>query len=120
MPKRKGFLYEWMCDKEHIREAIVFGAKDKHDRRDVRRVLADVDGYFNGNQEVPDDTILHDGKTYQRVEHLRIDYDSIPAYQRDALAEMALDLTRQVMNDPELRVKCDQFVESAKHRKRKK
>ena len=76
--------------------------------------------YFNGNQEVPDDTILHDGKTYQRVEHLRIDYDSIPAYQRDALAEMALDLTRQVMNDPELRVKCDQFVESAKHRKRKK
>lgn len=36
MPKRKGFLYEWMCDKEHIREAIVFGAKDKHDRRDVR------------------------------------------------------------------------------------
>lgn len=44
MPKRKGFLYEWMCDKEHIREAIVFGAKDKHDRRDVRRVLADVDG----------------------------------------------------------------------------
>ena len=76
--------------------------------------------YSNGNQEVPDDTILHDGKTYQRVEHLRIDYDSIPAYQRDALAEMALDLTRQVMNDPELRVKCDQFVESAKHRKRKK
>ena len=45
MPKRKGFLYEWMCDKEHIREAIVFGAKDKHDRRDVRRVLADVDGF---------------------------------------------------------------------------
>ena len=45
MPKRKGFLYEWMCDKEHIREAIVFGAKDKHDRRDVRRVLTDVDGY---------------------------------------------------------------------------
>jgi len=76
--------------------------------------------YFNGNQEVPDDTILRDGKTYQRVENLRIDYDSIPAYRRDALAEMALDLTRQVMNDPELRVKCDQFVESAKHRKRKK
>ena len=45
MPKRKGFLYEWMCDKEHIRAAIVFGSKDKHDRRDVRRVLADVDGY---------------------------------------------------------------------------
>ena len=45
MPKRKGFLYEWMCDKAHIHEAIVFGAKDKRDRRDVRRVLADVDGY---------------------------------------------------------------------------
>ena len=76
--------------------------------------------YFNGNQEVPDDTILHDGKTYQRVEHLRIDYGSIPSHQRDTLAEMALDLTRQVMNNPELRAKCDQFVESAKHRKRKK
>mgnify|MGYP000637825722 CR=1 FL=1 len=76
--------------------------------------------YFNGNQEVPDDTILHDGKTYQRAEHLRIDYDSIPSHQRDTLAEMALDLTRQVMNDPELRAKCDQFVESAKHRKREK
>ena len=76
--------------------------------------------YFNGNQEVPDDTILHDGKTYQRVEHLRIDYGSIPSHQRDTIAEMALDLTRRVMNDPELRAKCDQFVESAKHRKRKK
>ena len=38
-------IYALMCDKEHIREAIVFGSKDKHDRRDVRRVLADVDGY---------------------------------------------------------------------------
>ena len=76
--------------------------------------------HFNGNQEVPDDTILHDGKTYQRAEHLRIDYDSIPAHQRDTLAEMALDLTRHVMNEPELISKCDQFVESAKHRKRKK
>ena len=45
MPKRKGFLYEWMCDKEHIFAAILVGAKDKHDRYDVRRVLADVDGY---------------------------------------------------------------------------
>ena len=44
MPKRKGFLYEWMCDKEHIHAAIVFGAKGKHNRNDVKRVLADVDG----------------------------------------------------------------------------
>ena len=76
--------------------------------------------YFNGNQEVPDDTILRNGKTYRRVEHLRVDCDSIPDHQRNALAEMTLDLTRQVMNDPELRAKCDQFVESVKHRKRKK
>jgi len=76
--------------------------------------------YFNGNPEVPDDTILRNGKTYRRVEHLRVDYDSIPVHQRNALAEMALDLTRQAMNDPELRAKCDQFVESAKQRKRGK
>ena len=44
--------------------------------------------YFNGNPEVPDDTILRNGKTYRRVEHLRVDYDSIPVHQRNALAKM--------------------------------
>ena len=45
MPKRKGFLYEWMCDKEHIRAAIAFGSKGKRKRHDVKQVLSDVDGY---------------------------------------------------------------------------
>ena len=45
MPKRVGFLYEWMCDEQHIREAIAFGAKGKHDRHDVKEVLDDLDIY---------------------------------------------------------------------------
>lgn len=45
MPKRKGFLYEWMCDKERIRAAIIFGSAKKKHRRDVQKVLADIDGY---------------------------------------------------------------------------
>lgn len=47
MPKRKGFLYEWMCDKEHIREAIVYGAKGKHQRYDVKEVIDDLDSYVD-------------------------------------------------------------------------
>ena len=45
MPKRVGFLYEKMMDRAYIREIIVQAAKGKHHRREVRRVLADLDGY---------------------------------------------------------------------------
>ena len=45
MPKKVGFLYEKMCDKELIRAAITAGTKGKRHRKDIVRVLDDVDGY---------------------------------------------------------------------------
>ena len=40
MPKRVGFLYEWMCNKERILKAIHIGAIGKRSRCDVAKVLA--------------------------------------------------------------------------------
>lgn len=76
--------------------------------------------YFNGNQEVPDETLLCDGKSYQRVDRLGIDYDSIPDHQRYSLAKMAIDVTQQAMNDPELRAKYDQYIKEKRRRKNSK
>lgn len=45
MPKRVGFLYQTMCDREFIRRGIIKGSKGKRKRWDVKMVLADVDGY---------------------------------------------------------------------------
>lgn len=45
MPKKVGFIYDRMCDRELIRKAIREGSKGKKGRWDVEMVLADVDGY---------------------------------------------------------------------------
>lgn len=45
MPKRIGYLYEKLCDRKLIRAAIITGSRGKRKRRDVIRVLKDVDGY---------------------------------------------------------------------------
>lgn len=47
MPKKVGFLYDKMCDKELIRAAIKEGSKGKKKRWDVKRVLNDVDYYVD-------------------------------------------------------------------------
>lgn len=47
MPKKVGFLYEKMCDKDAIRFAIREGTRGKRGRWDVEEVLADVDGYVD-------------------------------------------------------------------------
>jgi len=52
MPKRVGFLYERMADKELIRVAILKGSKGKRRRHDVKRVLADVDKYVDKTYEI--------------------------------------------------------------------
>ena len=52
MPKRVGFLYERLLDRELIKRSIYKGAKGKHHRRDVRKVLADVDGYVERMVEI--------------------------------------------------------------------
>ena len=43
--KRTGFLYEKMLDKELIKTVIKDGSKGKRKRHDVKKALADVDGY---------------------------------------------------------------------------
>ena len=45
MPKRVGYLYERMLDKEVIRSCIITGSRGKRKRQDVKEVLNDVDGY---------------------------------------------------------------------------
>lgn len=52
MPKRVGFLYEKMCDKDLIRRAIDSGAKGKHGRWDVKPVLADKEKYIDKMYEL--------------------------------------------------------------------
>ncbi|MEG0913713.1 MAG: RNA-directed DNA polymerase [Oscillospiraceae bacterium] len=47
MPKRVGFLYEKMIDKALIRAAIISGARYKHKRYDVARVLKKIDIYVD-------------------------------------------------------------------------
>lgn len=47
MPKRVGFLYDKMLDKDFIRNTIVDAARHKHRRRDVRRVLKYLDIYVD-------------------------------------------------------------------------
>lgn len=45
MPKKVGYLYDRMCDRELIRTAIIKGSKGKRKRWDVKMVMEDVDGY---------------------------------------------------------------------------
>ena len=45
MPKRKGFLYDTMLDKDYIRRCILRGAEHKHNRWDVKIVLENLE-YF--------------------------------------------------------------------------
>lgn len=46
MPKRVGYLYKTMCDKELIRLAIREGSKGKRKRWDVKEVMQDEEGYI--------------------------------------------------------------------------
>ena len=45
MPKKVGFLYEKMCDRELILEIIRTGTRGKRKRWDVKKVVADPEGY---------------------------------------------------------------------------
>lgn len=44
-PKKAGFLYDKMLDRDFIRTVILEAAKGKRKRREVRRVLANLDDY---------------------------------------------------------------------------
>lgn len=52
MPKRSGFIYDRMCDKDMIRAAIQEGTRGKRKRWDVKKVLEDVDGYVDKAYEM--------------------------------------------------------------------
>lgn len=52
MPKRKGFLYEQMLDKEYIRRCIIKGAEHKHNRWDVKIVLNNLEYYVDLAYEI--------------------------------------------------------------------
>ena len=43
MPKRVGFLYEKMLNKAFIQNAILSAAAKKHKRKDVQKVLRNMD-----------------------------------------------------------------------------
>ena len=47
MPKRVGFLYEKMCDKDMIRLAIINSSKNKRHRHDVQRVISNMEKYVD-------------------------------------------------------------------------
>ena len=48
MPKRKGFLYAWMCDRGRIRQAMHKAAQHKRTRSDVKAALAREDHCVEG------------------------------------------------------------------------
>ena len=52
MPKKVGYLYDRMCDKDLIRTAIREGTRGKRKRWDVKEVLADVEGYVDKAYEM--------------------------------------------------------------------
>lgn len=47
MPKRVGFLYDKMCNKDFIRTVIYQAAERRHSRSDIAKVLADVEKYVD-------------------------------------------------------------------------
>ena len=47
MPKRVGFLYEKMCNKDLIRIAIINSSRHKRHRHDVQKVIRNMDKYVD-------------------------------------------------------------------------
>lgn len=52
MPKRVGFLYQRMCDKELIRTAIINASDHKRHRHDVQKVILHLDKYVEKTYEL--------------------------------------------------------------------
>jgi hypothetical protein len=52
MPKKVGFLYDKMVDRDFIRRVILEAAKGRHSRDDIAPVLEDLDGYVDKAYEM--------------------------------------------------------------------
>lgn len=77
MPKRVGNLYEKMCDIETIKLTIAAGTRGKRKRKDVRRVLEDVDGYAEATKQM-----LEGGQFQPTAPRLKEIYDRSGGKQR--------------------------------------
>lgn len=77
MPKRVGYLYEQMCDKDKIRLAILKASQHKRHRHDVQRVLNHLEKYVDKTYD-----ILMSGSYYPSKPNIRERYDSISAKWR--------------------------------------
>lgn len=71
MPKRVGYLYDKMVNRDMIRLAILRGSKGKRTRWDVKDVVADVDGYVEKMY-----SILEAGAYVPSVPRQKVIYDT--------------------------------------------
>lgn len=70
MPKKVGYLYEKMCDRDLIRKTILEGTRGKRKRGDVVAVLADLDGYVERTYQM-----LMDGSYVPTTPRLKLIFD---------------------------------------------
>lgn len=71
MPKRVGFLYEKMEDKDFIRRTILKSCKGKKKRKDVQRVLSNLDEYVDRTY-----ILIKNGEFKPSIPHRKEIYDS--------------------------------------------
>lgn len=78
MPKRVGFLYDKMVDRDFIRKVILDSARYRHSRKDISRVLADLDKYVDLTYEM-----LRDGTYVPSLPREKTIYDESSQKYRD-------------------------------------
>ena len=52
MPKRVGYLYDKMVDRDFIRDVIMEASRGRRNRHDIARVMKDLDGYVEKTYEL--------------------------------------------------------------------
>ena len=94
--KRVGYLYEKVIDKNNIRQAILYAAKGKRKRRNVRKVLNDINFYVEKIYDILKSKSF-EPKPYRKVKIMdgvrkkeRIIYK--PAFYPDQIIHWALML----------------------------
>lgn len=102
MPKRVGFLYDRMADRDFIRRCIVKAARGKGRRRDVRQVLGDVDGYTEKMVKIIEDRSFtprqptHRRRYDPSCEKWR-DIASIPFFPDGIMHQVTVEAMRDVL-----------------------
>lgn len=78
MPKRVGYLYDKMLDKDLIRVVILDSARHKYRRREVRKVLTHLEKYVERTYK-----ILSEGSYVPTRPKLKTIYDNSSQKQRE-------------------------------------